>query len=338
MPKVTVLMPTYNVAPWVKEAIRSVLMQTYTDFELLVIDDSSTDDTVAVVRGIDDPRIRLVQNDRNLGLADNLNRGLAMVGTEFVARMDGDDIALPHWLASEVAVLDAHPDVGVCGGGGQRFGTSQSTIRFPEGHDDIAANMLFECSIIVPTMRMSVVREHGLRYRSDAFPAEDYRFWADSLSVTRLHNVADTLFRYRMHETQICSSRRDEQEIKVTAVRRHMLRWLDDSLDDSDADYYCRRFVQRTLTDSRDLREREAFARRLLAANSRSRRIAKAALRARLGKHLQLALYQTAIDNHFANGYSPARYADYLCSGMALKAGWRYETKFLAKSLLGRKE
>ena len=116
MAKVTVLMPTYNVAPWIGEAIDSVLRQTYQDFELLVIDDCSTDDTVKVACKIEDPRIRIVQNERNLGLSDNLNRGLSLITTEYVARMDGDDIALPHWLEREMTFLETHPEVGVCGG------------------------------------------------------------------------------------------------------------------------------------------------------------------------------------------------------------------------------
>ena len=82
MVKVTVLMPTYNVAPYVKEAVESVLTQTYRDFLLLVIDDCSTDATVEAVRSFDDPRLRIVQNECNLGLAENLNRGLSLVATE----------------------------------------------------------------------------------------------------------------------------------------------------------------------------------------------------------------------------------------------------------------
>ena len=182
-------MPTYNVAPWVDEAIQSVLKQTYRDFELLVIDDCSTDDTVSVVRSIDDPRIRIIQNEKNVGLAENLNRGLSHISTEYVARMDGDDIAEPFWLEREVAVLDSHPEIGICSAGFERFGTVKSLVRFPERHEDCMANMLFECSVIVPTFRMSLYRDHGLRYSSEAFPAEDYRFWAECLRVTRVYNI-----------------------------------------------------------------------------------------------------------------------------------------------------
>lgn len=337
MAKVTVLMPTYNVAPYVKEAIDSVLHQTFGDFILLVVDDASTDNTLEVVRTIDDPRIRIAAFPNNVGLADNLNRGLDMIDTELMARMDGDDIALPHWLQSEIDYLDAHPEVGVCGGCGQRFGTSQSLIRFPEQHDDIAANMLFECTIIVPTVRMSVVRQHGLRYRKDAFPAEDYRFWADCLRVTRLHNIPDTLFRYRMHPTQICTARREEQQRKVAQVRRYMLEWLSSDFTEEEKQYYTGSFMAPQIASRQDYNERKAFCQKMIEKNRSVGHFDEDALRWRLDKHLRLTLYSTIVNRYFKKRYTLPAYMRYLVSGMALRCGCKYETKFLLKSLLCKK-
>ena len=337
MAKVTVLMPTYNVAPWVGEAIESVLRQSYQDFELLVIDDCSTDDTVTVARRIEDPRIRIVQNEHNLGLSDNLNRGLSLITTEYVARMDGDDIALPHWLESEMTFLETHPEVGVCGGGGVRFGAVNSTIRFAEEHDDIVANMLFQCTIIVPTFRMSLYRDHGLRYRTDAFPAEDYRFWADCLQVTRLHNIPAPLFRYRMHERQICTARREEQQSKVAEVRRLMLQRIGDGITRQDSDYFTGQF-QQPIDSPADLRQRQRFVHRLIALNSHQPSFGPGALRHRLRFHLQQTLYYTVTSRFFAGGYNMKAYLRYLCSGLALRTGWHYELRFLAKSILHRPE
>ena len=330
-------MPTYNVAPYVKEAIESVLTQTYTDFELLVIDDCSTDNTVDVVRTINDSRIRIVQNEKNVGLAENLNRGLDLIDTEYFARMDGDDIALPQWLQREVEYLDSHPEVGICGGGGQRFGTSQSIIRFPEEHADIAANMLFECTTIVPTVRMDVVRRNNLRYRSDAFPAEDYRFWADCLRVTQLHNIADVLFRYRMHTTQICTSRREEQQLKVAEVRRYMLEWLSEDFTEEEKQYHTGTFMSPTIFSKQDYDNRRSFGDKLVALNRSLHHFNEKALRRTLDRHLTLTLYGTIVGRYFKDGYSPSKYLRYLASGLALRTGCKYETKFLMKSLLGRK-
>jgi len=337
MAKVTVLMPTYNVAPYVKEAIESVLRQTYRDFELLVIDDCSTDNTVEVVRSIDDPRIRIAAFDNNVGLAENLNRGLALIDTKYVARMDGDDIAEPYWLEHEVAILDSHPEVGICSGGFERFGTVKSLVRFPERHEDCMANMLFECSVIVPTFRMSFYRDYGLRYRSDAFPAEDYRFWAECLRVTKIYNLQETLFRYRMHPTQICTARREEQQSKVAEVRRYILEWLSSDFIEEERAYYTGPFMAPQIASRQDLNERKAFCQKMIEKNRSVGNFDEAALRHRLDKHLKLTLYSTIVGRFFADGYSLPRYLRYLNSGLALRTSCKYETKFLLKSLLHKK-
>lgn len=338
MAKVTILMPTYNVAPYVREAIDSVLRQTYRDFELLVVDDCSTDDTVSTVQSIDDPRIRIIQNERNIGLAANLNRGLSLVNTELVARMDGDDIAEPFWLEHEVAFLDSHPEVGICGGGFERFGTTEARVSFPERHEDIVANMLFECSVIVPTFRMSLWRDHGLRYRTEAFPAEDYRFWAECLRITKIYNLSETLFRYRMHPSQICTARREEQRGKVDDVRLFMLDWLSTDFSEEEKRYHTELFMAPQIKDSHDFAERKAFASTLVERNRSLKHFDEQALRRRLDKYLTISLQDTIVDRFFAQGYSLRRYLRYLASGLALKTGFHYESRFLMKSLLHRKQ
>lgn len=330
-------MPTYNVASYVEEAIGSVLRQTYHDFELLVIDDCSTDDTVSVVRSIDDPRIHIVQNEKNVGLAKNLNRGLSHITTEYVARMDGDDIAEPFWLEREVTILDSHPEIGICSGGFERFGTVKSLVRFPERHEDSMANMLFECSVIVPTFRMSLYRDHGLRYSTDAFPAEDYRFWAECLRLTKMYNIQETLFHYRMHPTQICTARREEQQKKVAEVRRYMLEWLSPDFSEEEKTYYTCQFMAPQITSRQDYQERQAFCQKMIEKNRSVGHFSEEALRRRLDKHLRLTLYSTIVERYFKNRYTLLAYMRYLFSGMALRCGRKYETKFLLKSLLHRK-
>lgn len=338
MAKVTVLMPTYNVAPWVEDAIESVLKQTFNDFELLVVDDASSDDTLARVKNINDPRIRIASFSNNVGLAENLNRGMALINTELVARMDGDDIAEPYWLEHEVAFLDSHPDIGICSGGFERFGTVKSLVRFPEHHEDCLANMLFECSVIVPTFRMSLYREHGLRYSTEAFPAEDYRFWAECLRVTKIYNLQETLFHYRMHPTQICTARREEQQKKVAATRRYMLEWLSPDFTEEEMQYYTGQFMAPKITSPQDYTERKSFSRKLVDNNRSVGHFDEAALLRRLDKHLTLTLYNTIVERYFNNGYSISNYLRYLTSGLALKTGRHYETRFLLKSLLLKKK
>ena len=327
MAKVTVLMPTYNVAPYLKEAVESVLQQSYSDFDLLIIDDCSTDSTVAVAQSIYDPRIRIVQNEHNLGLADNLNRGLSLIDTELVARMDGDDIA----------ELDAHPEIGICGGGFERFGAMQTVVRLPEKPEEILTNMLFECSIIVPTFRMSLYRDHGLRYRSDAFPAEDYRFWADCLRVTQAYNIQDTLFHYRMHPKQICSSLKEKQQEKVNEVRHYMLDLFGEGLSDEDRDYFIGVFIDGEIKNASDWQSRYDFIDKLVRINQSNHFFNKYALCRMLKNHVRVNLYNTIIARFFSEGYTPKAYMQYLASSIAFKTLPRLEAKMLLKSLLHKK-
>lgn len=334
MAKVTVLMPTFNVSQYVKDAVESVLGQTYSDFELLVIDDCSSDNTIDIVRGIKDPRIRIERNERNLGLADNLNRGLSLIKTEYVARMDGDDIALPHWLEKEMFFLEAHPEVGVCGGGGERFGTMSSVISFPEEHEDICVNMLFNCSIVVPTFRMSLYNEYGLRYRSESFPAEDYRFWSEAILVTRLHNIKEPLFRYRMHQFQICSSLQLEQRSKMVDVRKKMVAHIE-GLTIQEIDFFIGQF-HKSIMSSADWRQRNIFVNRLLHLNRANCFYHNKALKQGLLFHLRQVLFYTIVNRFFKSGYTLPAYVGYLKSGLALRSGWHYESRFFLKSVLHR--
>ena len=114
-PRVTVLMTVYNGAAYVRSAVDSVLAQTYADFELLVIDDASTDGSGDVVRAVGDARIRVVPNAANLGLTTSLNTGLALARGELVARHDADDLSRPERLATQVALLDTRPEVSLVG-------------------------------------------------------------------------------------------------------------------------------------------------------------------------------------------------------------------------------
>ena len=110
-PQITVLMPVYNVSAFVTEAVKSILNQTYTDFELLIINDGSTDKTWDEVLKITDKRILLVENEKNIGLANTLNRGVELARGKYIARMDGDDISMPDRLEKQYKLLENNPDI-----------------------------------------------------------------------------------------------------------------------------------------------------------------------------------------------------------------------------------
>ena len=115
MPKISVIMPARNAEQYIREAIDSILGQTFADFEFLILDDGSTDATAEIVQCCRDERIRFCPNGRNMGVAATLNRGLALAGGEYIARMDADDISLPKRFEKQAAYLNAHRDVAVLG-------------------------------------------------------------------------------------------------------------------------------------------------------------------------------------------------------------------------------
>lgn len=335
MARVTVLMPTYNVAPWVEEAIRSVLKQTYHDFELLVVDDASTDDTLNCVRAIDDPRIRIAAFPDNVGLAENLNRGLDIIDTELVARMDGDDIAEPDWLETGIHVLDTMPEVGICSFGFQFFGTKTSLVRFPEHHDDSKAQMLFGCTVIVPVFRKSVFTDNHLRYSTEAFPAEDYMMWANAYRVTQVYNVQRTLFHYRTHPTQISTSRREAQIAKSNEVRLKMLYWLNPSFSDEEKRYFLDVFVPCKIVQKQDIIILKQFADLLVSRNTRGH-YDDNALRKKFQLHIAYGVLEYAEKKYFSLGYRPTGLFQLMTSGFYNVLPVKNRYKIFFKSLLFR--
>lgn len=114
-PIVTVLLPVYNGERYLREAVESILTQTLESFELLIVDDGSTDGTAAICRSFTDPRVRVHRYEENAGVIFALNSGIDLIATKYVARMDADDVALPNRLARQVAFLESRPDLAACG-------------------------------------------------------------------------------------------------------------------------------------------------------------------------------------------------------------------------------
>ena len=222
-PKVTVLMPVYNVALYVTEAINSILNQTFKDFELLIINDGSTDSTREEVLKFSDSRIRFVENEKNIGLANTLNRGVELANGEYIARMDGDDISMPNRLYEQVVFLECHSEIDICGAGYRFFGAKNYDVIYPKSHDGIKVGLLFGCCMIIPMFRKKNVQKLGLKYNQDYFPAEDYRFWTECmLSGLKMHNLQKILFLYRMHPSQVSEVMTNQKDMTITVKMEYV--------------------------------------------------------------------------------------------------------------------
>ena len=194
-------MPAHNAAPYIGEALDSILGQTCRDFELLVVDDGSTDDTAQRVADRADARIRLIRLETNQGRATARNVALENARGAYLAWMDADDIAVPRRLEKQLAFLESHPDVAVCGGWLQYFHQSAALERFPRTPEDIRAATVFGSSVPNPCvcLRLDAVRVHSPRYDPALERAEDFAFWGDLLlgAGQRAANLPEVLLHYR---------------------------------------------------------------------------------------------------------------------------------------------
>lgn len=224
MPKVTVAMPVYNDAAYLKEAVDSILAQTFRDFELLVIDDGSTDGSASIIAEYADSRIRCIPFAENKGRPVARNAALDNAHGEYLAWMDADDIALPQRLEKQVRFLDAQPDMAVCGAWITRFQDQDGEVRFLGSPAELQAATVFFSPLCNPCscLRLSVARTHNLRFDPVLQRAQDYAFWGDLIlgAGERAFNLPETLLRYR------CFDRPSTPEWHVKALAGHILPWL----------------------------------------------------------------------------------------------------------------
>lgn len=220
-------MPVFNAAQYLSQAIDSILTQSFPDFELLIINDGSTDDSVEIIESFHDSRIKLIHNPGNIKLIKTLNRGLELIDSKYIARMDADDIATPDRLEKQFLYMEKHPEIGLLGSNYQTMGTNKNKIeKYPSIHDQIIINLfLNRKSFAHPTVmfRQSVFKENNLFYSSQHQHVEDYELWTRVARYTKLANLNDTLLHYRVQENQITQKYRAEIDSALPKIWNQQL-------------------------------------------------------------------------------------------------------------------
>lgn len=228
-PAVSVVMSVYNGQTYLAEAIGSILAQTFSDFEFIIVDDGSTDATAEIIESCRDVRIRCLRNGRNLGLAASLNIGIEAATGQYVARMDADDISRPDRLARQIAFMKSHSTVGVCGSWIEVVGDNvQQVWEYPAGAEEIHARLLFDCSMAHPTVLFDRARwiKARLFYDSTYTYAQDYELWCRAVRSLSLANVQEVLLVRRIHAGQIGQNCGNAQLEWAGAIRRRQLESL----------------------------------------------------------------------------------------------------------------
>ncbi|MCR5502104.1 MAG: glycosyltransferase [Lachnospiraceae bacterium] len=206
MPKISVIMSTYNEERYIADAVGSILGQTFRDLEFIIIDDASTDRTPEILESINDSRVIFHRNPENLGLTVNLNRALKEAKGEFIARMDGDDISRPKRLEKQLHYMDAHPDVALAGCDTKNFGQNGLIWRLKDDPEELRIRMLLHPVLAHPTffMRRSLT-ERGFCYDESFRTAQDYDLASRIAKSEKIGRVPEILLDYRVHEKQVSS-------------------------------------------------------------------------------------------------------------------------------------
>lgn len=268
-PKITVLLPVYNCEMYVREAVDSILNQSYTDFEFLIIDDASTDATVAIVKSYADSRIQLIEKPINSGYTNSLNYGLKIAKGKYIARMDGDDISYPERFAKQIAYLEANPEVVVCGTTYKIVGNDKR-ITIPENHEDIKIGLLWGNCIMHPSVmiRKKILDDYSIQYDATKEPAEDYHMWVRLLSLGKLHNLQEVLLEYRLYGNQVSRKRAEEQKKNDVLAKFQLLHYLEIQWDDKEYEFLERNFRKTDWIEFKDLKIFKQIQNKLAVANS----------------------------------------------------------------------
>jgi glycosyltransferase involved in cell wall biosynthesis len=219
-------LPVYNGESYLREAICSVLDQTFNDFELLIIDDGSTDSSLEIINSFTDSRIRLLRNKKRCKLSGALNRGMDSASGDYIARMDADDICKPQRLATQVAFMDQHQSLGVCGSSVKMFGIRGTSVYKPQiGCKHVHAQALFDNPFVHPSviMRRELFDRHSLRFNGDYYPTEDFELWTRALLLFPGDNIDSVLLHYRVHPHSMTNSDWSDMDAQALSIVRREL-------------------------------------------------------------------------------------------------------------------
>ncbi len=287
--KVSILLPVYNASSFLDEAIKSILNQSFGDFELIIMNDGSKDQSKEIILSYSDIRIQYIENETNLGLIKTLNKGIGLSSGEYIIRMDADDICEPQRIEKQIRFMEKHPDVGVCGTWAHVInnkGDITGKIVNQTSPPFLSVSLLFSVPLIHPAVcfRSSVLKKHLYQ---EVPVAEDFDLWCRINQDTQMANIPEYLFRYRWHDTNISKEKQQIQEQNKEMLIRKELSRLNISPDEDTMRIHRLSFSLyafgkgiRTEINSSDLKKSGQWFSELLSANKRYKQYSQHALRA----------------------------------------------------------
>lgn len=241
IPEISVIIPVFNAAPFLQESVESILNQTYSNFEVIILNDKSTDESLEIIKKLQskDNRIIIIDKAQNVGPANLRNEGINAAKGNFIALMDADDISLPTRFEKQIAILKNNPEIGVCGTWFTFFGSQKDkVIKHAAQNDAIKVSFLHSCNIGNPTVMFKKEVLGDLKFDNDYVPVEDYDLWSRLLAKTSFHNIPESLLNYRQHNNNISKTKIDNVNRAVRNVKINQLHNLGIDSADSKIDFY----------------------------------------------------------------------------------------------------
>lgn len=221
MPKVSVLMPVYNTEEdYLREAIESILKQTFTDFEFIIINDGSTNDAEDTILSYNDNRIKYVKNEHNLGIIRTLNKGLELAQGEYIARMDADDISLSERFEKQIDFLDKNTDIDVLGTWFNCIPRNRVVETYINDKEIKECLLINSNNLGHPTImfRTSTIKNLEIKYDENNPYVEDYALWLSLIAKVKFANLPEILLNYRIHSNSVCQTKEIEQSLNVEEI------------------------------------------------------------------------------------------------------------------------
>ena len=222
---ISVIMPVYNGEEYLCEAIESILHQTYSNFELIILNDGSTDRTEEIILSYDDPRIVYVKNSENLRIVKTLNKGISLAKGEYIARMDADDVSMPERFEKQIAFLETHQEVDVVGSA-RKLCSNHKEMIFPLQHKQMMVRLLFTSPLLHPAVMARKAFYQRYQYDDAYDKAEDYHLWVHAVNDATYANLKEPLLCYRYHLGQTHSMAFEQQIATAKRVRNYYLEQL----------------------------------------------------------------------------------------------------------------
>lgn len=223
VPKISVIMPVYNCDKFISQAVKSVLDQTFKDFELIIIDDGSTDKTLSIIGKIQDKRIKVFRNEKNLGIAKSLNEGLKLSRGKYIARADADDINMVDRFKIQINFLEKNIEFVLVGSNVELIDQNDKKIglkMYPESDFALRRSFFIRNQILHPTVMMikKVVKRVG-GYNTYVNGAEDYDLFFRLMEVGKVYNIQKNLVKRRIHENVVTNKNHIKVELLAILVR-----------------------------------------------------------------------------------------------------------------------